>query len=459
MKKVIILGAGITGLSAAFQMSKNNFDITVLEKEQIVGGLAKTIKFKNNYVDIGPHSFFSEDKEVYDFVKSLFKEDNQNIPKVKRSVKMYFLGRYVDYPLSAKSILFQMGPLVPVLSFLSFAKSFLRTLFLKKKKINNLTIKEWAIDNFGYYLYKNFFKPYTEQFWKIKTEDLSHRVIPASKKLDFARTLKHLLISKYLEISKREPGSLDLVQRESLPTFYPKKGFGEISDRISRKILANNVKIELNTNINKVIFNKNNFEVYANNNQRFDCDILISTLPINYLAKVSEPLNQNKVFLQNSKNLQYLGLIMLYIVIKKKNILGCQYCYFLNRPYNRISNLNSFSDELSEKNTNIISLEISCHSTDTIWAAKDNEIFNECKKNLIEDKLLKEDDIIEWKIIKVPNVYPIYKKNYEKNLEYVFEEFKKIKNFHSIGRLGQFYYGDIDQMIRCGFDLSDKIIK
>ena len=51
-----------------------------------------------------------------------------------------------------------------------------------------------------------------EQFWKIKTSDLSHRVIPSNKKMDFARTLKHLLIKKYLMISKREPGKLSLLK-------------------------------------------------------------------------------------------------------------------------------------------------------------------------------------------------------------------------------------------------------
>ena len=71
-----------------------------------------------------------------------------------------------------------MGFLPPILCSLSFAKSYIGTfissLFTKKKENQNLTVKQWAIDNFGNYLYINFFKPYTEQFWKIKTSDKSH---------------------------------------------------------------------------------------------------------------------------------------------------------------------------------------------------------------------------------------------------------------------------------------------
>ena len=76
-----------------------------------------------------------------------------------------------------------------------------------------------------------------------------------------------------------------------------------------------------------------------------------------------------------------------------------------------------------------------------------------------KDNFLKKEDIINYKVIKVPSVYPIYKKDYEIHLKKTEEYFAKIKNFFSIGRQGQFYYGDIDQMIRFGLDTADEIIK
>jgi protoporphyrinogen oxidase len=156
-----------------------------------------------------------------------------------------------------------MGFFSAILCPLSFAKSYIRTsissLLGKKIEYQNLTVKQWAIDNFGKYLYLNFFKPYTEQFWKFKTSDLSYRVIPSSKKLNFAKTLKHLLINKYLELSKREPGKLSLVQREHLPCYYPKKGYGEIANRISEQIKNNGGEIHISHEVDKIIVNSNNF--------------------------------------------------------------------------------------------------------------------------------------------------------------------------------------------------------
>lgn len=458
-KKVLILGAGITGLSAAWKLSQDEYDVTIIEKDIAVGGLAKTIKFKDSFVDIGPHSFFSEDREIYDTVKSLFKDEPEEIPKVKRSVKMFFMNYYVDYPLSAKSILFQMGPIIPIKSFLSFLKSFVKSFFTKKIDVKLLSIEEWAISNFGFFLYKNFFKPYTEQFWKIETSKLSHRVIPASKKLDFAKTLKHLFFNKYLEISKREPGSLNLVQRESLPTFYPKKGFGQIAEKIKSKVEKNNTKIDLNTEVKKVILKQDGRFQIDTDTKSYEADYLISTLPLDYLVKNFEPLNKNKDLVKSSEKLNYLSLKMLYLIVKKKNILGCQYCYFVNRPYNRVSNLNLFSDNISKEGTSALSVEISCHKNSSTWMSKDQDIFEECIKNLVNDKILERDDILDWKVLDVPNVYPIYKINYENDLKNLEKEFFKTKNFYSIGRLGQFYYGDIDQMIRLGFNVVKKILK
>ncbi len=457
MKKIVIIGGGITGLSTAWKLAENGKEVIIIESSDSVGGLARSVKVDNYYFDIGPHSFFSEDKEVFNAVMDLFKGEAGAMPYSKRSVKMWFRDRYVDYPLSAKSVLFQMGVISPILSSLSFAKSYLSSLFVKEKDKETLTIEEWAIGNFGKYLFLNFFKPYTEQFWKIPTSELSHRVIPSSKKMDFAKTLKHLLISKYLEISKREPGKLSLVQRESLPSYYPKKGFGEIAKRISNIVVNKGGKILLNESVEEIkIVNDKNFEIKTNK-RSLDCECLVSTIPINKLVPKILPKPSMEIINQSSK-LQYLSLILIYLITKRKNVLNCQYCYYINKPYNRISEMNAFSDNTSPEDKNILSVEISCLPNSDLLSMKDSDLYNMCMTSIEKDKIISKDDIIDYKVLKVSNVYPIYRKDYEKSLNETNRFFSGISNFFSIGRQGQFYYGDIDQMIRIGFDKAKKII-
>ena len=118
-----------------------------------------------------------------------------------------------------------------------------------------------------------------------------------------------------------------------------------------------------------------------------------------------------------------------------------------------------FSESLSQQDENILAVEISCHYESDMWKSSDKEIFSMCIQGLEKDNFIKKEDITDYKVIKVPSVYPIYRKDYDIHLKETQECFKKIKNFYSIGRQGQFYYGDIDQMIRIGFDTVDKIIK
>ena len=121
--------------------------------------------------------------------------------------------------------------------------------------------------------------------------------------------------------------------------------------------------------------------------------------------------------------------------------------------------MNNFSNETSPDDENILSVEISCHFNDKVWNMKNEEIFTLCMDSIKKDNLLNDEDVMDYKVVKVPSVYPIYRKNYDQELTLVNNYLERIKKFHSIGRQGQFYYGDIDQMARIGFDSADKIIK
>ena len=69
---VVIIGAGPAGLTAGYELCKSNKRVLILEKKDQVGGLAETKVFGEYRYDIGPHRFFTKNKEVYDlFIKML----------------------------------------------------------------------------------------------------------------------------------------------------------------------------------------------------------------------------------------------------------------------------------------------------------------------------------------------------------------------------------------------------
>ena len=190
----------------------------------------------------------------------------------------------------------------------------------------------------------------------------------------------------------------------------------------------------------------------------FNGDIVVSTIPLNRIINKIRP-SPEKTILNSANKLEYLSLILVYLNTKKKNILNCEYCYFVDRPYNRISEMDFITGNMNTEDENLLIVEISCHYQDKMWNYSNEEVFSLCIDALEKDNLLKKENILHYEIIKVPSVYPIYRKDYEIHLKEVEKYFFKINNFFSIGRQGQFYYGDSDQMIRIGFDTADKIIK
>ena len=80
MQKVIIIGAGPAGLTAADKLldEKEKYDVTILEETFEIGGISKTVKYNGNRMDIGGHRFFSKDQEVMKYWEELMPIQGEN---------------------------------------------------------------------------------------------------------------------------------------------------------------------------------------------------------------------------------------------------------------------------------------------------------------------------------------------------------------------------------------------
>ena len=80
MKKVIIIGAGPAGLTAADKLldEKEKYEVIVLEESQEIGGISKTVNYNGNRMDIGGHRFFSKNQEVMEYWKDLMPLQGEN---------------------------------------------------------------------------------------------------------------------------------------------------------------------------------------------------------------------------------------------------------------------------------------------------------------------------------------------------------------------------------------------
>lgn len=154
-KKVAIIGGGPAGLTAAYELSKSGVDSIVLEKDKMVGGISKTINYKNYYFDIGGHRFFSKIKIVNDMWRGVL---NGDFLRCNRLSRIYYQKKFYHYPIRPINTLFGLGFLK---SFLIIASYLYSHIFPFK---HEETLEQWFSNRFGKHLYKTFFKTYTERY-------------------------------------------------------------------------------------------------------------------------------------------------------------------------------------------------------------------------------------------------------------------------------------------------------
>src|SRR5438045_1633691 len=120
-KRVVIIGAGPAGLTAAYELCKAGAAPVVLEQGSVVGGLAKTGNHKNFRFDIGGHRFYTKVKAAADIWREVLPA--RDFLRRKRLSRIYYNKRFFHYPLRASSLLFNLGIWNGCLILLSYLRA------------------------------------------------------------------------------------------------------------------------------------------------------------------------------------------------------------------------------------------------------------------------------------------------------------------------------------------------
>ena len=162
--KIAVIGAGPAGMTAAYELAKNNIEVEVFEASPSVGGMAKTIDLWNQKVDIGPHRFFSNDTRINELWLEVAGNDYEMVDRLTR---IYYNGKFFHYPIKAMDALKNLGIVEAINCVWNYG---LEQLSPTK---NTSTFEGWVTNRFGKRLYQIFFKTYTEKLWVIPSNVLN----------------------------------------------------------------------------------------------------------------------------------------------------------------------------------------------------------------------------------------------------------------------------------------------
>ena len=422
MKKVLILGAGPTGLVTGWELLKKGWDVTILEKDNIVGGLCRSWNYKNFILDTGPHIFHTPNKELKNFwIKNfgdLFSQDEYWCKNVKGTNfdEMY------DYPLSIESIKNQFDKKLSI----KIQKEIENLDKDKKKYATNY--KDYIDSFIGPTLRKMFFEKYPKKIWGISTDQMTPDWAPSRIKFRI----------------------------KSLPFYHEewsavgKYGTGKIYERIKENIIKLGGKVILNSEviglersnkkITKIICKSKSYETETN--------IVISSLPL--------PISS--YFLGYKSKLKYRGICSVYIFCKKKSIFpkNVHWLYYDSEKiiFNRVTENKKLSNSLCPRNQSFITAEITYSKDDKINKMGKSKVINRVIDDLIKVNLVKKDEILDSQINFEPFVYPIQFKSFKEEVNKTKNYIQQFTNFYSIGAGGDFNYADSQVLFHKSFDLA-----
>jgi protoporphyrinogen oxidase len=234
---VAIIGAGPAGLTAAYLLSKNNVEVTVLEADPVyVGGISRTATYKGFHFDIGGHRFFSKSKAVEDLWMEILPNDMLERP---RSSRIFYGGKFFAYPLKAFEALTKLGIFNSILCVLSWLKARL----FPVRNPNNF--EDWVSNQFGKRLFNTFFKSYTEKVWGMSCREISADwAAQRIKGLSLGSAIKNALFPQ------RQPTDKTKVIKTLINSFkYPRRGPGMMWEACATKTQAMGGQIKMGSKV------------------------------------------------------------------------------------------------------------------------------------------------------------------------------------------------------------------
>jgi protoporphyrinogen oxidase len=439
-KRVVVIGAGPAGITAAYKLQLGGVDVTLHEASNSVGGMAKSFELWNQIVDLGPHRFFSSDPRVNEFwLESL----DYEYVMVNRLTRIYYKKRFFSYPIQALNALKGLGILEALRCVLSYV-----VVKIAPRK-DESKFDTWVINRFGNRLFQIFFKSYTEKLWGIKCSVLD---------ADFAaQRIKKL--SLFEAIKGAFFGNKGNKHRTLVDEFaYPKSGAGDVYTRISKKFIAAGGVLHLNSRVTDIKLLDTQVFISVNEQPPAFFDHVVSTMPLTQLVqKIGAP---NEI-LEKTKQLKFRNTILVYLKVEGKNPFPDQWIYVHAEDLQtgRITNFRNWTESINKgQSANIICLEYWCYDTDEIWEGSDEKLIELATKELYATKLVKLGAILDGFVQRVPKCYPVYSSGYREILEPVQNYLKSIKNVTPIGRYGSFKYNNQDHSILMGLLASENIL-
>ena len=492
MKKVIIIGAGPAGLTAAYALQKeSDIQPIILEADEVVGGLSRTVNFGGNRMDIGGHRFFTKCPEV----QALWEEilpyasapafddrlleretetradgaDPETADAVflnrQRISRILYLHKCFDYPVSLS---------LSTIRNLGFARmcgigaSYFASCVHKREE---KTLEDFMVNRFGRRLYETFFEGYTEKVWgrsprRIGADWGSQRIRGISLGAVLADFFSRAL---HLHPKKVETS---LIERFS----YPKHGPGQFYECLAEEVRRRGGDIRFGCRVEQLIGGADGrieavvYRAPDGSRQRLAADAVLSSMPVKDLCAALPEDWLSAEVRETAAALPYRDFMTAGLLVDRLELVNetahktlgniVPDCWiYVQEPevqLGRLQIFNNWSPYLVRDplHTVWIGLEYFCQEGDALWSMDDAAFLRFAEEELTRIGVIRPGAVREGHVVRMQKAYPAYYGSY-RDFPAVRAALDRVPNLYCIGRNGQHRYNNMDHSMLTGLRAAE----
>jgi protoporphyrinogen oxidase len=437
--RAVVIGGGPAGLTAAVELCRLNVPVTVLEKDRLVGGIARTEAYKGYRFDIGGHRFFTKIGEVEKFWYDLMGADFITRPRISR---IFYQGKFFDYPLKAFNALSNLGLVTSFEVVLSYAYS---KVFPYKKED---TFEEWVSNRFGKKLYRIFFKTYTEKVWGIPCSEIRAEWA--------AQRIQGLSLPVAVWNALFGPRQGKEVVKTLIEQFqYPRLGPGQMWERAMAYVQTHGGAVCLESDVVTVRHAQGQVtgvvvrRVGANGagtEETLTAEAYINSMPIAELVQKLDPPPPPAVTAA-AAGLTYRDFMSVVLIVKQPELFPDNWIY-VHEPgvqVGRIQNFKNWSPEMvPDPSMTALGLEYFCNEGDALWVMPDAELIELGRREMAQIGLVRSEDVVDGTVVRQLKAYPVYNGTYAGYLQTIKDYLAGFSNLQTVGRNGLHKYNNQD---------------
>jgi protoporphyrinogen oxidase len=428
--RILIIGAGPAGLTAAYELVKQGYQPLVVEASEQVGGISRTVRYKDYLFDIGGHRFYTKVQPVQQLWQEVLGEHLRTVPRLSR---IYYDGKFFKYPLEFRDALGQLGLVESALIFASYVRS--KLLPYPRED----TFEEWVSNRFGKRLFNMFFRTYTEKVWGIPTNQI--RADWAAQRIQNL-SLTNVLLDVFFKIK----GNIKtLINAFEYPTYGP----GMLWEAVRSAVEQGGGEVRLHTAARRLCHHGQRvmqvtLEERAGNSEEMAVDHVISTMPLAQLMTSLHPQPPESV-MEAARGLRYRDFLIVGLIVDRAEMFPDNWIY-IHSPEVQVGRIQNFKNwsagMIPDASKTSLGMEYFCNEGDALWSMQDDGLIDLAAREL--RALGFAGDVIDGVVIRQKKAYPVYDPYYHEHLHVIMHHLDSLTNLQTVGRNGMHRYNNQD---------------